>query len=44
MSEGERSSTGRSRESTNQDPWDSQNLNHQLKNIQGLDLNVPGHM
>ena len=36
-----RNSTGRTTESTNLDPWGSQNLNHQPKNIHGLDLGLP---
>jgi hypothetical protein len=34
--EGDRNSTGRPTESTNLDPWNSQNLNHQLKCIHRL--------
>ena len=41
--EGNRNPTGRPRESTNLDPWGSQNLNHQSKNIHGLDLGLPAH-
>jgi hypothetical protein len=31
-------------ESTNLDPWESQRLNHQPKNIYRLDLGLPGHV
>jgi hypothetical protein len=31
-------------ESTNLDPWGSQSLNHQPKNIHGLNLGLPFHM
>ena len=31
--EGDRNSTGRPTESTNLDPWGSQSLNHQPKNV-----------
>jgi hypothetical protein len=41
---GDRNSTGRPTDSTNPDPWSTQNLNHQLKNIHGLDLGLPAHM
>lgn len=39
-----RDSTGRPTESTNLDPWGSQSLNHQPKNIHRLDLGLPTHM
>jgi hypothetical protein len=42
--EGDRNSKGRPTESTNLDPWGSQNLNHQPKNIHRLDLGLPTHM
>ena len=42
--EGDRNSTGRPTESTNLDPWGSQRLNHQPKNIHRLDLGLPAHM
>jgi hypothetical protein len=42
--EGDRNSTGRLRESTNLDPWDSQVINHQPKNIYGPDLDLMEHM
>jgi hypothetical protein len=42
--EGDRNSTGRPTESTNLDPWDSQSLNQQPKNIHRLDLCLPAHM
>jgi hypothetical protein len=34
----DRNATGRPTESINLDPWGSQSLDHQLKNISGLDL------
>jgi hypothetical protein len=37
-------STGRPTESTNLDPWDFQGLNHQPKNIPGLDLDLSAQM
>ena len=37
-------STGRPTESTNLDPWDSQSLNHQPKNIHRPYLGLPAHM
>jgi hypothetical protein len=39
---GDRNSIGT--ESTNLDPWGSQSLNHQPKNIHGLDLGLPIYM
>ena len=42
--EGDRNSRGRPPEPTNLDSWDSQNLNHQPKNIHRLDLGLPIHM
>ena len=39
-----RNFTGRPTESTNLDPWGSQKLNHQPKNIHRLDLGLPAHM
>ena len=36
--------TGKPTESTNLNPWGSQSLNHQPKNIHGLDLGLPTHM
>jgi hypothetical protein len=42
-SEGDRNSAKRPTESTNLDPWGSQSLNHQQKNIQELDLDLPVH-
>lgn len=42
--EGNRNSTGRPMESTNLDPWGSQSLNHQPKNIHELDLSLPVQM
>ena len=39
--------TGRPTGSTDLDPWGSQSLNHQPKNLQGLDLDplpAPNHM
>jgi hypothetical protein len=42
--EGDRNFTGRPTESTNLNPWGSQSLNHQPKNILGLDLCLPAHM
>jgi hypothetical protein len=41
---GDMNSTGRPTESTNLDPLDFQRLNHQPKNIHGLDLGLPAHM
>ena len=41
---GDRNSTGRPTESTNLDPWDSQILNYQPNNIQGLHLDLPTYM
>jgi hypothetical protein len=41
---GDRNSTGRPTESTNLDPWNSQRLNHQTKNIHGLNLGLPAHI
>ena len=41
---GDRNTTGRPTESLNLDPWGSQSLNHQPKNIHGLDLGLPAHM
>jgi hypothetical protein len=41
---GDKNSTGRQTESTNLDPWGSQSLNHQPKNIHRLDLGLPVHM
>ena len=38
---GDKNSTGRPTESTNLDPWGSQRLNHQPKNIHELDLVFP---
>jgi hypothetical protein len=38
---GDRNSTERPTESTNLDPWVSQRLNHQPKNIHRLDLGFP---
>jgi hypothetical protein len=35
---GNRNSTKRPKESTNLNPWGPQSLNHQPKNIHGLDL------
>jgi hypothetical protein len=40
----DRNSTGRPTESANLDPWGSQSLNHQPKNIDGLDLGLPTYM
>ena len=37
-------STGRPTESTNLGPWCSRSLNHQPKNIHGLNLGLPIHM
>ena len=42
--EGDRNSTGRQTELTNLDPWGSQRLNHQPKNIHRLDLGLPAHI
>lgn len=42
--EKDRNSTGRPTESPNPDSWASQSLNHQTKNIHGLDLGLPTHM
>ena len=39
--EGNRNPTGRPTESITLDPWGSQSLNHQPKNIQELDLGLP---
>jgi hypothetical protein len=39
--EGDKNSKGRPRESNNLDPWGSQRLNHQPKNIHRLDLGLP---
>jgi hypothetical protein len=41
---GDRNSTARPSKSTNLDPWGSQNLNHQPKNIHGLDLGLLAQM
>jgi hypothetical protein len=41
---GDRNFTGRPTESTNLDPWGSQNLKHQIKNIYGLDLGFLAHI
>jgi hypothetical protein len=41
---GDKNSTRRPTESTNLDPWGSQRLNQQPKNIHGLDLGLPTHM
>jgi hypothetical protein len=38
--EGDKDPTGRATESTYLDPWGSQKLNHQPKNIYGLDLGL----
>jgi hypothetical protein len=38
--EGDKNSTQRPTESTNLDPWGSQNLNHQPKSIHRLDLGL----
>jgi hypothetical protein len=43
-SKGNRSSTGRPTESTNLDLWGFQSLNHQPKNMHGLDLGLLPHM
>jgi hypothetical protein len=40
----DKNSTGRPTKSTNLDPWGSQSMNHQPKNIPGLDLSLPAHM
>ena len=32
------------RKTTNLDPWGSKRLNHQPKNIHGLDLGLPSHI
>ena len=40
----ERDSTGRPTESTNLGPWISQSLNHQPKNIHGLNLGFPTYV
>jgi hypothetical protein len=37
----DKNSTGRPTESTNLDPWGSQYLKHQAKNIKGLDIGLP---
>jgi hypothetical protein len=42
--EGDRNSTGKPTESTNQGPWGSQRLTYQPKNIYGLNLDLPEHM
>jgi hypothetical protein len=42
--EGDRNSIGRATKSTNLDPWGSKSLNHQPKNIHGVDLGLPAHM
>ena len=42
--ERDRNFTGRPKESIHLDPWGSQKLNHQPKNIHGLDLGLPSHM
>jgi hypothetical protein len=39
----DRNSTGRPPESTNLDPWGSQSLNYQPKNIYGLDLGLSSY-
>jgi hypothetical protein len=41
--EGDRNSTGRPTESTNLDPWSSQSLNRQPRNIHRLNLGFPTH-
>jgi hypothetical protein len=41
---GDRNSTGKPTESTNLDPWGSQNVNLQPKNICELDLGLFPHM
>jgi hypothetical protein len=40
QSKGDRNSTERPTESINLDSWGSQSLNHQPKNIHGLDLGL----
>ena len=42
--EGDKNSAGRPTELTNLDPWGSQSLNHQPKNIHGLNLGLFTHM
>jgi len=42
--EGDRNSTGRPTETTNLDPWGSQILIHEPKNIHRLDLGLPAHI
>ena len=41
---GHGNSIRRSTESTNLNPWGSQSLNHQPKNIYGVDLDLPAYM
>jgi hypothetical protein len=40
----DRKSMGRPIESTNLNPWGSQSLNQQPKNIYGVDLDLPAYM
>jgi hypothetical protein len=42
--EGDNNFTGHPTESTNWDPWGSQSLNHQPKNVNELILGLPTHM
>jgi hypothetical protein len=41
---GDRNFTGRPTESTNLEPWGSQSLNHQRKDVYGLYLSIHSHM
>jgi hypothetical protein len=41
---GDRNSIGRTTESMNLDPWGSQKLSHQLKNIHGLYLDLSANI